>query len=184
MLVQTSQLLVGFPQHPGVSVVESQQAWYFQISTSSTVIFRLLHQLSPLCSWWRSGRCGLSPSGCDQLPLNCFYDVQLQRTCLVRCPLHKTSQATHQRKDSMHVHLYRWCHAFHYKLVTRSGGCTWSLCHVHVHWDVLTDIDWTFYWSLLTCIDRPIRFDTSQLKSYQVPKHENYTSNNDSHIGR
>ena len=179
MLVQTSQLLVGFPQHPGVSVVESQQAWYFQISTSSTVIFRLLHQLSPLCSWWRSGRCGLSPSGCDQLPLNCFYDVQLQRTCLVRCPLHKTSQATHQRKDSICT-----CtdDAMHFTTNWLVG--VGSLCHVHVHRDVLTDIDWTFYWSLLTCIDRPIRFDTSQLKSYQVPKHENYTSNNDSHIGR
>ena len=24
----------GFPQHPGVSVIERQQAWYFQTSTS------------------------------------------------------------------------------------------------------------------------------------------------------
>jgi len=68
--------------------------------------------------------------------------------------------------------------AFHNELVTRGSGCTWSLCHVHVHWDVLTGIDRPFYWSLLIGIDGPIRFKTSQLRSYQIPKRENYTSNN------
>ena len=64
----------------------------------SAVVFRLLHQLSPLM---KSGRCGLSPSGCDQLLLNCFSDEQPWHTRRVCCPLHKTSQTAHQRKDSI-----------------------------------------------------------------------------------
>ena len=89
------------------------------------------------------------------------------------------SQTAHQRKDSIcscthdsHTHCNN-------ELVTWGSVCTWSLCHVHVHRDVLAGIDHAFYWLLLTGIDGPKHFKISQLRSYHVPECENYTSNND-----
>ena len=67
----------------------------------SAVIFRLLYQLSPLSSWWRSGRCVLFPAGCVQLQLNSCSDVQPWHTCCVCCPPHIMFQTAHQHKDSM-----------------------------------------------------------------------------------
>ena len=115
-------------------MVKCQQAWYFGVLLHlhkllcSTVIFRLLHQLSPLFSWRRSGRCVLFPSGCVQLQINSCSDVHLL------CSLPSSQNVSNSSPmQGLHMRLYTWWPrtVFHYELVTRGSGCTWSLCHVH-----------------------------------------------------
>ena len=179
MLVQTSQLLV---------LWLSPTPWCFCGRKSAGMVLPDLHKqhchlllTSPVISplfLMKERQVWVISLGMWPITVKLF--LWCTATAYLSCSLSSSQNiSSYSPTQGLHMHLYRWCHAFHYKLVSRSGGCTWSLCHVHVHRDVLTDIDWTFYWSLLTCIDRPIRFDTSQLKSYQVPKRENYTSNND-----
>ena len=93
---------------------------------------------------------------------------------------------TNTRTPCVLVHVMAAHTEFHYELVTRSSGCTLPLCHVHFRfsppvvllnqWNVLIGIDCTFYCLILTGIDGLMRFKTNQLRSYQVPERENYTS--------
>jgi len=79
------------------------------------------------------------------------------------------------------VHMMAVHTAFHNKLVTWGSGCTWSLGHVRDalivlcigrSWQALMDphtlIALACYWSLLTGIDGPTHFKTSQL-SQKLP---------------
>ena len=72
---------------------------------------------------------------------------------------------TNTRTPYALVHMMAVHTAFYNELVSRGSGCSGSLSHVHVHWDILTGIDHAFYWSLLTGIDGPVCFKTSQLRS-------------------
>jgi len=170
MLVQTSYIVTSSFAFPTPwclcgRMSEGMVLLHLHKLLCSAVISHLLHQLSPTCSWWRSGRCVLFPSECVQLQLNSCSDVQPWHTCCVRCPPCKVSQTSHQRKDFI-------CACTHGSLSFFS-----SRFFVLNLWDVLTTgIDHAFYWSLLTGIDGPVRFKSNQLRSYQVPECENYTS--------
>ena len=97
-------------------MVEHQQVWYFRV---------LLHLDKLLCSavvfhFTRSGRCVLFPSGCVQLQLNSYSDIQPWRTC-VRCSLSSLQNASNgSPSQRLHKHLYTIAThtAFDYELVT------------------------------------------------------------------
>ena len=76
---------------------------------------------------------------------------------------------TNARTPYALVHMMAMHTAFHNELVTWGSGCTWSLGHVHVHWDVLAGFHRAFYLSLLTGIDGPVRFKRASSEATRSP---------------
>ena len=93
-----------FPQHPGVSVVERQQAWYFGILLHldkllcSAVVFHLLHQ-----KWQvRVISLGMCPTTAKQL-FSCI------ATAYLLCLLYFSQNASNDSSmQGLHMCLYTW----------------------------------------------------------------------------
>ena len=142
------------------------------------VVFCLLHQLSPLCSWWRSGRCGLSPLGCDQLLSSCFSDEQPWHTCHVRCPLHLNCSPT----QGLHIRLYTWwLHTLHFTTNWLLGvavvlGPSAMFTFTEMSWQALIALFIGCSWQALMDL---YALKRASSEATRFPNARTYTSNND-----
>ena len=112
-----------FPQHPGVSVVKCQQAWYFYTSTSCCAVLSSSAYFSPLflMKKWQVHVISLRmcPTTVKQL-FRCIamaYVLVVYVVLLTKC----LKRLTNTRTPCALVHMMAARTAFHYELVTCMG---------------------------------------------------------------
>ena len=137
MLVQTSQLLV---------LWLSPTPWCFCGRKSAGMVLPDLHKqhchlpltspvISPLflMKEWQVWVISLG-----MWPITVKLFLWCTATAYLSCSLSSSQNiSSYSPTQGLHMHLYRWCHAFHYKLVSRSGvplPCSRSPRCLDRHW--------------------------------------------------